>query len=753
RCRQAPPLISQTTYDALSRPLTATAPDGSVYQPGYNAANLLERVDIRLGGAATATPFVTNIDYDAKGQRVLIAYGNGATTGYDYDPLTFRLIGLQTTRPAAPDSTASLLFKSPSVVQDLRYTYDPVGNITRIEDAALRTTAQAGAACDYAYDALYRLTAASGREHSGQTDFALSPADGSRRDYPLVGQRIHPNDLQGLGGYVERYRYDAVGNMMELLHHAGGDIDQPGQMRWQRRYQYALDSNRLLATSLPGDPDGSFSAPYSYDVHGNMTSMPHLPLMRWDYRDQLCASSQQVVNNGTPETTYYVYDAVGQRVRKVSESQAGARKSERLYLGGYEIYREYGGGAVALERQTLHVMDDTRRIALVETQTIKDSSLMPHPSSLTRYQLGNHLGSASVEIDGGGALIGYEEYHPYGTSAFQAGRSAAEVSLKRYRYTGKERDDETGFSYHGARYYAPWLGRWASADPIGIGDGFNIYRYAHNRPIHFYDPTGTTTNTPDQNHIDKLNDEIKKAEGERSIAQNQWQKLGEKIRRQEDALKSLKDSVSKGVRDWFEKQRAIYSLQSDLEATRVQQENEIKKEHSLTDKIHALETELAMLEDPLLRGDRGADFDQRNEQEKANQTKGQPRIAVPLPTKPLVNVPPPNLDTKPLVNVPPPNLDTKPLVNVPPPNLDTKPLVRSNPSGLTPDQIKRLEQIDQPIVSDSRKLEDKVLKPLIIIGAVIWGAASIGFGGGMRLSPSPSTGGMPLFGPRPHDGA
>ena len=61
-----------------------------------------------------------------------------------------------------------------------------------------------------------------------------------------------------------------------------------------------------------------------------MTSMPHLPLMQWDYQDQLQATAQQVVNNGgTPETTYYVYDASGQRVRKVTERQAAQGKRPR----------------------------------------------------------------------------------------------------------------------------------------------------------------------------------------------------------------------------------------------------------------------------------------------------------------------------------------------------------------------------------------------------------------------------------------
>ena len=72
--------------------------------------------------------------------------------------------------------------------------------------------------------------------------------------------------------------------------------------------------------------------------------MPHLPLMQWDYRDQLQAISSQVVNTGgVPEITYYVYDAAGQRIRKVTERQAPTgqtptRRKERIYLGSFEIY-------------------------------------------------------------------------------------------------------------------------------------------------------------------------------------------------------------------------------------------------------------------------------------------------------------------------------------------------------------------------------------------------------------------------------
>jgi len=215
--------------------------------------------------------------------------------------------------------------------------------------------------------------------------------------------------------------------------------------------------------------------------------------MEWDSEDRL-----REVDLGGGGRAYYVYDSSGQRVRKVIESLNGVRCKERIYLGGFEVYREFesDGEAVELERESLHVMDDARRIALVETLTVEDSDEVVGPVSLRRYQLGNHLDSASVELDGEGGLISYEEFHPYGTTAFQAGRSAAEVSCKRYRYTAMERDDESGLACHGARYYASWLGRWTAADPIGIADGINAYAFSRESPVRYSDSTGLEAEEP-----------------------------------------------------------------------------------------------------------------------------------------------------------------------------------------------------------------------------------------------------------------
>jgi len=469
-----PPFETTTQYDALSRPTQVTTPDESVLRPVYNEANLLERLEGNLRGSATVTRFVDDVDYNEKGQRTLIAYGNGARTTYEYDAQTFRLTRLSTTRATA-------------LLQDLAYTYDPVGNITHIEDAAQQTiffnNRRVEPSADYTYDAVYRLIEATGREHLGQ------PAGG---DVLPSAPSVHPSDGNAMGRYSERYSYDEVGNILELFH-AGQD---PARAPWKRSYIYsgasllepARKSNRLTSTTI-----GVASEPYAYDAHGNMTVMPHLPVMRWDEHDQLRATARQSVSGGTPEMTYYVYDAGGQRVRKVTERQAvtgaaATRMKERIYVGSFETYREFdaGGAVVSLERQTVHVEDDTRRVALVETRTL---GMDPAPAQLTRYQLRNHLGSSSIELDASAQIISYEEYFPYGGTSYQAVRSQTDTP-KRYRYAARERDEESGLHYHGVRYYAPWLGRWASCDRLGTADGVNVYSYCRANPILRTDPSG-----------------------------------------------------------------------------------------------------------------------------------------------------------------------------------------------------------------------------------------------------------------------
>ncbi|MBL7706322.1 MAG: RHS repeat-associated core domain-containing protein, partial [Taibaiella sp.] len=193
----------------------------------------------------------------------------------------------------------------------------------------------------------------------------------------------------------------------------------------------------------------------------------------------------QKTNSKSSEKAWYQY-AGGERIRKYVDK--GNIKEERIYLGGFEIYRKFEGSSLTIERTTVHVSDDAGRIAMLEKRTVGTDDAA---ETLTRYVYSNHLQSASLELDGIGDIISYEEYHPYGTTAFQAKNASINAVAKRYRYTGKERDEESGLYYHGARYYIPWLCRWTAIDPMESKyAGMSPYNYSFNNPIMWNDPSG-----------------------------------------------------------------------------------------------------------------------------------------------------------------------------------------------------------------------------------------------------------------------
>ncbi|HET9767521.1 MAG TPA: SpvB/TcaC N-terminal domain-containing protein [Thermoanaerobaculia bacterium] len=493
----------EARYDALNRPFERTLPDRTVLRHRYNEANLLAAVAANLRGAAELTPLVTRVEYDARGQRVRLDYatrdGHGVSTTYEHDRDTLRLVRLATRRHAP-----GFAGDRPGGVQDLHFVHDAVGNLTHLHDESQPTlyfrNRVVAPRASYLYDAVYRLVEASGREHLGLDADEVRLAPRGPTFDGFHGRLDHPADGRAMGTYVERYLYDEVGNILSL-HHRGTD---PAHAGWRRSYTYGERSqleadrlgNRLTRTEL-----GASVESYRYDGspgrHGDVTAMPHLPLMAWDYRDQLQATSRQVAaDGGTPEITWYVYDAAGERVRKVTERAVNAsaaaagrrptRANERLYLGDFELWREYAadGSTVELARETLHVMAGRQRLALVETRTDGGGS-----TPEIRYQLANHQGSATLELDDEARIVSYEEYYPYGSVACHAVRGQLEA-VKRFGYAGRERDAENGLSYHGARYYAPWLGRWVSCDPVGIQDGLSVYVYARDNPTTLSDPTG-----------------------------------------------------------------------------------------------------------------------------------------------------------------------------------------------------------------------------------------------------------------------
>ncbi len=167
-------------------------------------------------------------------------------TARAYDRLTFELKRLRTT---AQDGR---------VVQDLNYTYDPVGNISSISDSAQQAiffrNIVVSASNDYTYDGLYRLVSASGREHLGQHTGPPSAVDPDP-----VSMADQANNGQAMGLYTETYKYDLIGNLLSLRH-ASSDSRTPGWTRTDadirvQRGQRRQRARRAWGADEPLEPD------------------------------------------------------------------------------------------------------------------------------------------------------------------------------------------------------------------------------------------------------------------------------------------------------------------------------------------------------------------------------------------------------------------------------------------------------------------------------------------------------------------
>jgi RHS repeat-associated protein len=466
-------------FDALGRATSTVLADGTVVEPEYDEANRFAALRAQIGGTGPVVTFMAGQAYDALGRRTAAEYGNGLSTEFTHDPLSRKVTRIRTAAGGP-------------AVQDHHYVYEAAGRLVEADDAAQQAQFFAGAFVParmrFRHDALGQLVEASGREHAGiPAGQQTGPGDATGAPLP------HPNDTAAVRLYTQQYEYDDLGNLTLMRHLANGG-------GWTRRYRYAHDTdpadprNRLAATSAPGDdPDGPYTHVYTHDDYGNLTAAPHLASLQWNWNDQL-----READLGGGGTAWYEYTGGGARARKTVQRQGGLR-TERRYLGAVEVYREWMNGTLRLERRTVHLADDTGRFAQVDTLVLDTAGTdgAPLGTPVTRYQYGNHIGSATLETDAAGAVISYEEYHPYGSTAYRSSKPGTNLSLKRYRFHGKERDDETGLYDYGARLYAPWLGRWISADPIGTGPGPNLYAYCGNDPSGRIDPSGTD-DTPAQ---------------------------------------------------------------------------------------------------------------------------------------------------------------------------------------------------------------------------------------------------------------
>lgn len=507
-------------YDALGRLINETAPDGSslnddtefFYQ--YHPQGWLSRVEVKQSGGPSQ-PFVKETIYNARAQRTQIVYGNDVTTSYEYDPKTFLLTRIQTHRKNVPDAAPA---GSKYLLQDINYTYDPVGNITLVSFAGQQPVIHDGQLVEpratYTYNSLYRLIESKGREHPG-----LSAHAGAGAEQYLRPAVTPLNDAEKLTHYTRRFHYDEAGNLRWVRHltkdttrcftrqmQVEGPANQPPAVPSNRLSRVCTNAAMNALSTSDVTPARRICESVDYDANGNMETLEGNRQVYWNYRNNISHVPTVARRDANPnDGDYYIYNFSGQRVRRVTQRLRDGKSGlieieEKLYFGTLEILRRWfvspesaNRKELELERKSLQVRESADRIAIVHHWTVKPASSRDGkvPDEQVRYQLQDNLGSVMLELDNAAGVLTYEEYFPYGGTSLMWGRNKLDSSLKEYRYAGKERDDSTGLYYYGARYYAPWLCRWLSPDPAWTIDGLNLYAFVGGNPIAFSDQTGT----------------------------------------------------------------------------------------------------------------------------------------------------------------------------------------------------------------------------------------------------------------------
>ncbi|MDU8456077.1 RHS repeat-associated core domain-containing protein [Pseudomonas syringae group sp. J254-4] len=447
-------LQTRWAFNAQGEALAQTDAKGNTQLSAYNVAGQSNSTDLMLNGSTHSQTLASAIHYNAFNQVEQETAGNGVASLYSYDQQDGRLTGLSAT---SADGT---------LLQQLDYSYDPVGNILLVTDAS-----QPDRYCDnqliepisrYRYDTLYQLIEATGRE----------VRNGASHGPALPGlQPVSTLNPCQVSNYKQRYSYDAAGNLLQMRHE--------GAHNFTRIMHVAPDSNR----SLPDD-DGDVDFATRFDANGNLLQLVRGQAMGWDVRNQLQHITTVQRRDGPNDDERYVYDGQGLRCRKISTAQASGRTltDEVRYLPGLEIRTTADG-------ETLHVITakaGRNSVRVLHWEAGKPDGIA---NDQVRYSLGDHLGSSTLELDQQGGLISQESYYPFGSTAWWAARSAVEAKYKTVRYSGKERD-ASGLYYYGFRYYAPWLQRWINPDPAGDVDVLNLFCFLRNTPTTLVDRTG-----------------------------------------------------------------------------------------------------------------------------------------------------------------------------------------------------------------------------------------------------------------------
>ncbi|HLP04618.1 MAG TPA: toxin TcdB middle/N-terminal domain-containing protein [Paludibacter sp.] len=510
---------TSTVYDSWNRLLSMTYPDGEVVNYTYNTAGLL------TGVASSANTYVSNIKYDKFEQRTYMKYGNGAETYYAYNDSNRTLTGL---------SVKSTLLSGQPTLMSNAYTYDRVKNVVSVINsgtavaAANTLSGSIGGTMEhtYKYDNLYRLVEAHGDYNKANTDknahYDLFMGYDAMHNVISKRQEINQKGVQFAGGLnagcnfkytinsnncqqisniadssyryasgeqkkvdakVRQYSYDANGNLISI--NIGTQTTDGKLMASKSRKMLWDEENRLLAIS-----DNGYVSNYWYDASGERTVK-----MSGDGEGVLVNGILSGARTGTTNFTAYIspYLVVGN----------GGNYTKHIYMGSQRITSKVSNSGIfttspvttglksKYDMLTAKIKERYDSLGVTYKGTPQSGGLVsssPTTTANSYFYHSDHLGSSSLITDPTGAIVQHIEYVPFGEIFVNERNSSWQTP---YLFNAKERDDETGLTYYGARYYDSEGVNWWSTDPQKFdAPNFGSYVYCFDSPVVYVDPNG-----------------------------------------------------------------------------------------------------------------------------------------------------------------------------------------------------------------------------------------------------------------------
>jgi RHS repeat-associated protein len=446
----------------------------------YDVMNRLTNVVQLTNAATTASAWYS---YDAAGRLWKKGYGNGDVVTHSYDPES-RLLSLGITNSSTPvwwwrygwDHGGNILAITNNGTNVNLYGYDRAGQLTN--EVCLTNGLAGGATNTWVYDEAGNWRAGDGRWRLYNADNELAgiastnapvsipvtvtgevePGPNSNKWYNTRvrcrGVSAPVSQTDGTFSLAEVPLYPGTNHLVVTVRDVSGN-----------------EARQVRTVSRP------FPEMFHYDGNGNLTNWVCGTTnwaYEWDGADRLV----RVRSNGVTQAQYW-YDAHNRRIAKTE--RVGGAIQRWLYLyDGWDI--------VAVMNEAGQLRETFARGAGLAGDIGTLVAVTHHAGSSTNgvfYTQHNHRGDITL-TRAGTATVGR-----YGYSAFGILHSALGPDVCRFKFSSKERDASTGFSYYGYRFYAPRWQRWLTRDPLRESAGLNLYSFCRNSPESYYDPDGS----------------------------------------------------------------------------------------------------------------------------------------------------------------------------------------------------------------------------------------------------------------------